>query len=263
MRIGCVTWALEGATVVEAVRAAVDAGLQAVSFLHTPQENLSANEQAELDRLMEKADLVATMHTAVEDPNDPDARAALERRLALAREWHERKGRLACVTFDSFSVENDGARILDLRTNAERIRSTIDVFAAMGVRVGIENSPKVLNTTASLRELAAAVGWPEAGFHLDLGHLNMDLHRNGYDPVRFVRDCPFEIIELHVHDNDGESDQHLPLGQGNIELAPILAALKARGFDGIATLENCGLKSYAEAVEEWRRGAAVWREVWG
>src|SRR5213080_4232771 len=45
----------------------------------------------------------------------------------------------------------------------------------------------------------------------------------------------------HVHDNHGgpgeAGDEHLPFGQGTIDLARVVAALKARGYEGPATLE--------------------------
>jgi len=262
VRIGCATWAVEQTPVVEAVRAACAAGLEAVSFLRAPQENLSCAEQEELLGLMEGRDLVATLHTAVGAAGDREWQEVLERRLALIGEWHNRTGRLACVTFDSASFEKDGVRVLDLEANANRLRSTVEEFSPLGIRVGIENSPHVLNTPAKLKELAGQVGSAAIGWLLDLGHLNLCLRRHGYNPVEFVRDCHFEFIELHVHDNDGVEDHHWPIGEGNFDFAPIVSALKARGFDGIATLENCELKTYTEAVEIWRRCAAIFREAW-
>ena len=45
----------------------------------------------------------------------------------------------------------------------------------------------------------------------------------------------------HIHDNHGgpgeAGDEHLPFGQGTIDLARVVAALKARGYEGPATLE--------------------------
>ena len=65
MRIGCATWLLGVEKMLEAVRAACDAGLAAVSFIVPPQEVLPADGQRELNRFIEDYDLLATMHTGV------------------------------------------------------------------------------------------------------------------------------------------------------------------------------------------------------
>ena len=45
------------------------------------------------------------------------------------------------------------------------------------------------------------------------------------------------VLSLHLHDNDGASDQHLLPGGGGIDFAGITAFLAAGGFDGILTME--------------------------
>ena len=261
MRLGCVAWAVQ-APILDAVRAAADAGLQAFSLLEAPQERLSLAELAELDNLMASRDLVATLHTTAVGDDDSERRGVIERRLALAREWHERTGRLACVTFDGAYFRKDEAKIVDLETNAARLDEALGMFAPLGVRVGIENSPRFLHNAEDVDALARLVNPREIGWHLDLGHLNMCLRQYGIDPAGFIRHLPFEIIELHVHDNDGMDDSHIPIGDGNTDFAPIVAALKARRFDGIATLENCGLQSAEEAVDVWRRCEGIFMELW-
>ncbi len=68
---------------------------------------------------------------------------------------------------------------------------------------------------------------------LDLGHLNLMAE----DPVRAVRDLPIPVCEVHVHDNKGKEDDHMPLGWGKLPLEGIVRSLRRAGFDGIWTLE--------------------------
>ena len=263
MRIGCAGWMLGKDRFTDAVQAARDAGLNAVSFTWSPQESLSINEQDELFELMENHDIVTTFHTAVGMKGDTEWQKVLKRRLALIREWHEQTGRLTCVTFDPGNIDNNEPWRLDLAGSSNTVRSAVEVFVPLGVRVAIENGFSFLHTISELKEFAEAIKPMQADMLLDLGHLNMCFQKYGWDPGEFIRECPMEIIEIHIHDNDGDTDQHMPLGQGNLDLKPIVAALKARGFDGVATLENRCFNTASEASDIWRKCAAIFRKTWG
>lgn len=71
------------------------------------------------------------------------------------------------------------------------------------------------------------------GLALDIGHAN--LLPGGVEP--WIDAFPDKIFHLHLSDNDGVLDQHLALGEGNIEFAEIFDKLKSVGFNGTATLE--------------------------
>ena len=262
MRIGCATWLLGADKLLEAVRAACDAGLTAVSLNYAPIERLLPDELRELNHLMESHDLVATLHTSVGLAGDEQWPWILQFRLAWIREWHEQTGRLACVTFDPGSDGERETRRFDLVNSAKTLRSTVETFAPLGVRVGIENGHWCLHNVEKLQAFANEVADPRVGMLLDLGHVNMCVQRFGWDSAEYIRNGPLEILELHVHDNRGELDEHMSLGDGNLDLARVVSALKAREFDGIATLENKYFETPAEAAESWRKCAAIFREAW-
>ncbi len=46
------------------------------------------------------------------------------------------------------------------------------------------------------------------------------------------------ISEIHLHDNHGERDEHLPLGEGNIDLPAVFAQLKMRNLRPALVIEN-------------------------
>jgi sugar phosphate isomerase/epimerase len=48
---------------------------------------------------------------------------------------------------------------------------------------------------------------------------------------------PVPLIEVHLSDNHGENDQHLPLGKGNVDFTAIARGLKCVGFNEITTIE--------------------------
>jgi sugar phosphate isomerase/epimerase len=45
-----------------------------------------------------------------------------------------------------------------------------------------------------------------------------------------------DILHVHIHDNAGNSDDHLPLGRGSIKFGPILEMIRTRGVS--AVIEN-------------------------
>jgi sugar phosphate isomerase/epimerase len=75
---------------------------------------------------------------------------------------------------------------------------------------------------------------PELCMTLDLGHGEILSQPNA--SFDFIARFPDHIRHVHLHDNHGGShvkdDLHLPIGQGSIDFAAILRALRATGYDG-------------------------------
>jgi len=74
--------------------------------------------------------------------------------------------------------------------------------------------------------------FPELFLNVDVGHANLF----GKKPEQFVRTFHERIAHVHLHDNTGDSDLHLPMGCGVIDWEKTLKALK-RYYDGTITLE--------------------------
>jgi len=87
-----------------------------------------------------------------------------------------------------------------------------------------------------LRKALDAV--PDLQYCLDVGHAHLDKREDG---GRIYLEALGDRLGLvHVHDNHGghgkEGDEHLPFGQGTIDLERDVRTLKAR-YDGRVTLE--------------------------
>ena len=65
---------------------------------------------------------------------------------------------------------------------------------------------------------------------LDVGHAN----HVGYSADDMIFDC---IKHVHMHDNFGDDDAHLPLGEGSIDLKRVVNNLESKKYDGIYILE--------------------------
>ena len=124
---------------------------------------------------------------------------------------------------------------------AKRSLSAIDrISSEYGVRIAVENMPAfpfMLGRTAE--ELKELIGSTNLGFCLDIGHANTTDQID--DLIREFRD---RLINVHIHDNHGEHDEHLTLGEGSIDFKKVINDLK--GYTGNFIIES---KSFPSAVE--------------
>lgn len=78
--------------------------------------------------------------------------------------------------------------------------------------------------------------FPDLKLTLDTGHANIG-NPDGRRILEFIEKFGQRIGHLHVSDNFGERDDHIPLGTGNINFLKIVTALKKCGYDSTATFE--------------------------
>ena len=129
-----------------------------------------------------------------------------------------------------------------------------------GVAVTLENGPDNRHQLKYFREIFFRL--PGLKLTFDIGHGNVKTARS------MTRDYLFalndRLAHIHMSDNDGEGDDHLPFGapkRGGINLAHELRGLKDFRFDGTITLEIFGhdrwLAASAELVRQyWSQSGA-------
>ncbi len=124
---------------------------------------------------------------------------------------------------------------------ANRSLSSIDrISSQYGVTIAVENMPSfpfMLGHTAE--EMNELIGSTNLGFCLDIGHGNTTGQTN--ELIKAFRD---RLVNIHIHDNHGEMDEHLTLGEGDIDFKSIISSLK--GYTGNYVIES---KSFPSAVE--------------
>lgn len=76
---------------------------------------------------------------------------------------------------------------------------------------------------AELATIVDGVGDARLGVCLDVGHANIN---SPFSPHEWVAVLGSRIREIHIHDNDGAHDLHLPIGHGGIDMAELLSALR-------------------------------------
>ncbi len=121
-----------------------------------------------------------------------------------------------------------------IERNADALESLAVAAAPRGGQVMVENMPTMFGRLDGLRRLFDRV--PTLGFHLDVGHANLNVPRNATpDLLDAFSD---RLAHAHFSDNKGgDWDLHLPLGAGLIDWTDIVKDLKRHGYDGTITLE--------------------------
>jgi sugar phosphate isomerase/epimerase len=121
-----------------------------------------------------------------------------------------------------------------VRQNLRTLSDLLPYAQECGVRLMVENIPGEFNTVAELGELLDAL--PDLGLHLDIGHCNLMVRENSTEGI--LQRYGSRLCHVHLHDNKGgNSDLHLPLGCGNIDLTQHVRSLRAAGYDSTITLE--------------------------
>jgi sugar phosphate isomerase/epimerase len=73
----------------------------------------------------------------------------------------------------------------------------------------------------------------EIGMTLDIAHSNLQ-----NETIEFITTFSEKIKHIHVSDNFGSSDEHLPIGKGTIEWKEIARTLMSIGYAGWVTIES-------------------------
>lgn len=123
-----------------------------------------------------------------------------------------------------------------------------EVLAGRSVEVCLENSwghsPELLAAEVD------GIDLPNVGACLDVGHAHL---QGGSPQDQWVDVLGPRICHMHLHDNDGSSDQHLAAGDGTMDWHQLIAALRRNGLRPAATLEVEGVNRAAASIAYLRR----------
>ncbi len=129
--------------------------------------------------------------------------------------------------------EDAHARCWDL--SVRLMRRACDIAAEYGITLYTENLNMNLLTQdcETLGRFIDAVGRANLAIVFDVGHC----HHTGHEVVPDVIAAGTRLKHLHLHDNHGKTDEHLPLGEGTIDYAAFARALRTVGYTGLYMME--------------------------
>ncbi|MDR7487157.1 MAG: sugar phosphate isomerase/epimerase [Armatimonadota bacterium] len=142
-----------------------------------------------------------------------------------AIEWAGRLGATYVVAHIGWRADPHLPRRAALARAEDALQVLVPRAAAAGVVLAVENvgwhGLEVCDQaefTALVHRLPAG-----AGALLDVGHARLA----GWDVAGALRDLAPRLVALHLHDNHGARDEHLPIGQGDLDWTGLLPRLRA------------------------------------
>lgn len=127
--------------------------------------------------------------------------------------------------------QEDEQKVAD---NISVLSQMCDYCHDLNINLMLENFIAPFDNPEIFAEILKQV--PGLKIHLDVGHCNIGADANEL-VSEFFNDFGDKIIHLHVHDNNGVVDEHLPLGAGDINWPNMVKIIKSSGFDSTITLE--------------------------
>lgn len=123
-----------------------------------------------------------------------------------------------------------------------------------GTTVVLENAGEAGEIT-SFEDFRYIVGRvPELKVHLDIGHAFIF---GGMQHVGKFLSFGDMIEHIHIHDNHGKSDEHLPLGKGKINFLHVARMLREADYDKTITFEI-----FTKNRKDAARSREYFRKLW-
>jgi sugar phosphate isomerase/epimerase len=116
------------------------------------------------------------------------------------------------------------------------LQTCADFADAYGMTVCVENTPfasGLLDTPRKMSQFIKDVSAKNLAVRLDPCHCNVSKTR--FDD--FCKALQGKIASVGIHDNKGSADEHLPIGQGSVDIRSAVKSLQEAGYTGSLSIE--------------------------
>ena len=134
----------------------------------------------------------------------------------------------------------------------ESMKEVVEKAEDYGIKVMYENGVGEMDNYRNTAEILRRVA--KMYFHLDVGHAFL----HGRDVCKFIRKLHDKLRHVHIHDNFGMKDLHLPPGTGKIKWDDVVKELK-RYYNGTITLEIFSNRDYVLVAK--KKFEEMWEKV--
>ncbi|HXY53322.1 MAG TPA: sugar phosphate isomerase/epimerase [Nitrospirota bacterium] len=196
-------------------------------------------EKPDLERLLEHLDWTPalTLHAPFMDMNpgavDPMVRSVTQMRFRqFLKVAAFLKPRVAVFHAAYDRWRYSGRKDIWLEYSLDTWHKVMDSASKIGLRVAVENvfdeDPEALHM------LVEKIGSPDFGFCFDTGHFNIF---SSVSMEQWFESLGKNLIEVHLHDNDGKADSHWALGRGDIDFQRFFRLMRRHSPKPVYTIE--------------------------
>lgn len=216
-------------------------------------DNMIWEELAAEARLLHDAGLKTTIHAPFMDLNpgalDNSIREATRRRMHQTLQAAEFLKPRTIVVHPGFDELHYGDHRMEWMKNSIDFWSEMVPKAAeLGTVLAIENIFD--KEPANLKMLIEAINSPVFRHCFDIGHFNLFAI---VSMEEWFQEMGQYIAESHIHDNHGKWDQHLPVGEGEIDFDRFFPQLRQHAPDAVWTIEAHSTEHLQRAMKNIRK----------
>ncbi|MEM2908120.1 MAG: sugar phosphate isomerase/epimerase family protein [Candidatus Hadarchaeales archaeon] len=275
MRIGLSSLLFVNSTIEQAIRVTAELGFDCVEVIYDLPHfgpNFEPSAVRELGELIRSHGLLASVHATIWDINPashyPAVRDLSATQIKRSIDVCERLGGRIVVVHPGRCPVPERVEVLD-RTKkwyVEFLEDCLDYASERGITLAPENIDGAHYPYSDASQLKLlAESFEGLGITFDIGHAYIAQRRRGAEVpeeniAHQIREIERYLAHIHLHDNKGTWDDHLPPGEGEINFGPIIEALRAVKYDGLLVVELWDPESPGETA---RKGLAATRRLLG
>ena len=200
-------------------------------------DSLVPEELSALAAALHSAGLETTIHAPFLDLNpgalDPSIRAVSHHRIQQVMQAAELLRPRVIVVHPGYDdIRYGGNRLLWLKNSIDFWRAFVPKARELGTILAVENIFE--KEPSTIKALIEAIDDPCVRHCFDVGHWNM------FATVtleEWFSELGEYVVESHIHDNHGESDEHLPVGEGVIDFEQFFPILTQYAPEAVWTIE--------------------------
>jgi len=144
-----------------------------------------------------------------------------------------------------------------LKNFVDGLKELVDYAKKYDIEIILENAVEKgeITNIQLIKKITNKV--PDIKIHVDIGHAFVC---GGMKNIRnFFRLFGNRTVHIHMHDNHGKSDEHLPIGKGKINYLSVIKMLKKIGYDKTITFEVFTSKKDAVKSREYIK--KLWNKI--
>lgn len=138
---------------------------------------------------------------------------------------------------------------LPWRLNLESAHELQRYSEDIGLRLSFENMPTgkfAIHLLSTSKQVGKFLKEVNVDLTFDVGHAGVS-----GEIYKFIDQFKTKIVHVHVHENRGKSDAHLPVGSGNVDWMKILKSLNDMNLPLV--VENLTLKDSVKSIINLRK----------